>query len=124
MALSGCVNGRIWGDNFLRGWLSANRWNNKVEQTTIDISPVTGITGTQLPVIFVASSIPLAVVLAFLILRHILTVRTALSVLVLCIEQCSTSDEMKRLSKLISYADPSYKNIIKKELKKIRANKK
>ncbi len=123
MPLSGCVNGRIWGDNFLRGMLSNNRWHNVVTETKIDQSVTQGVTGDQLPSVFVTASIPLVAMLLFLLARQIITMRTAVSALVACIEHCSTADEIKRLSKLISHANRSYKSLIDKELSKLRSKR-
>ena len=123
MFVSGCVNGRIWGDNFLRGMLSNNRWHNVVTDTKIDQSATQGVTGGQLPSVFVTASIPLVAMLLFLLARQLISTRTAVSALVTCIEHCSTADEIKRLSKLISHANRSYKNLIDKELSKLQCKR-
>lgn len=123
ITLSGCVNGRIWGDRFLQGWLSENTWKNTVSETTVNASRVDGFDSGEIIRIGLVSGIPLMVVLVAMTVRYMYTVKMAVAVLVACIEHGSNTDDIKRISSIVSGADPAYRKIVKKELTKIRSKK-
>ncbi len=118
--LAGCANGRIWGDNFLRGWFNNIHWRNSVEDKKVISTTITGITAGYIPKIVVATSIPFVLLMIVSDMRHRRSMKSALSLLIMLIERCDTVEEIKRLSALFSKADQSYKVVIDKELKKMK----
>ena len=115
--MSGCVNGRIWGDNFLRGWFRGAKLCNSVNDNAIHSTEIRGITGKEAVGLTLSVSIPLVILLWFYFVSRKKSLKTAVSLLVLLIEHCHSSDEMKRLSRLFSCGNTQYRKLIDNELK-------
>lgn len=120
LCFTGCINGRIWGDNFLRGWFRGNIWKNTVDQNASYTTTIQGIPGSDIARIVIVAMIPMVFVAVLGWILYGRSLRKALAVLVMLIEQCESSDEMKRISSLISRSNKTYRIVINRELRKIR----
>ena len=118
--LAGCVNGRIWGDNFLRGWFNDVQWRNNVKEKKIVSTTISGISGGYIPQIVMATSIPFVLLIIISDMRKKRSMKSAISLLITLIEKCDTIEEIKRLSALFSGIDHIYKGLVDKELKKLK----
>ena len=118
--ISGCVNGRIWGDNFLRGWFHGNKIQHSVTDNGSRSTKIQGITGKEAVILAVCVSIPLVILLGFSFSSRQKSLRTTVSLLVLLIEHCQSSQEMKQLSRLFSQGNSEYRKLIDSELKNFK----
>ncbi|MCD6460999.1 hypothetical protein J7L67_10090 [bacterium] len=118
--LYGCVNGRIWGDNFLRGWFHGSRFHNSITDKGIHSTKIQGLTGGETTKLVLCVSIPLIILLGLSEVSQRKNLKTSVSFLVMLIEHCQSADEMKRLSALFSHSNTNYRKLIDNELNKMK----
>jgi|GEM_PF-2428006 len=118
---SGCVNGRIWGDNFFRGFLKGNSLESKVNDNKVYNTNITGISAKDTSRLIIISAIPLLLLFAVSQIRLRRDFKHAVSILVTLIENCESAEEIKRISSIFSQAYSPYRKLIDNELKKFKS---
>jgi hypothetical protein len=117
--MSGCgFNGRIWGDNFLRGWFRDNHLSQKIHDERVISN--TGVKDATLVMLSLAVPIPFLLLLAYSLHRVKNSRENGLRFLVSAIEESETLKEVKRLSMLFGRTNLGYDRLVKRELKRIQ----
>ncbi len=118
---SGCINARVWGDNFFRNFLKGNTLKNKVTDKKVYNTTITGITAKDTSLLMAVSSIPILILFILAQMRTRRDFKYALSILVTLIERCESAQEIKHISSIFSQAYQPYKKLINNELRKFKS---
>lgn len=120
--LGGCANGRVWGDNFLRNWFNDIRWEQQIQDNKVLTTTNTGMRDSSILLLTLIAPIPVVIVCSMMLVRLALTRERGIRFLVSAIEESSSLQEVKRLSRIFGRTNIRYDRIVKSELKRIKSH--